>query len=442
MLRRLRREAPQLMLDMQRQYGDAVRWRFFGPFWGYFFFHPDQVKHILVDNNHNYTKEHPALVNLRVVLGRGLLTSDGDFWLRQRRLAQPAFHRRRLEEFSVTMNASTQRMLEHWQARAAGGEIVNVDAEMMRLTLEITGRTLFGIDLTGTAATVGDAFNDVNEILSDINTKPFGGLLLKFPWLPRMRRLYDGIRQLDGVVAAIIAERRREESVDRGDLLAMLMLARDEETGEGMTDSQLRDEVMTILLAGHETTAVALSWAFYLLSNHPEVRRQLRAELSTVLAGRTPTVDDLPRLTYTRMVLDETLRLFPPAYSLARAAADGDVVGDFDVEPGGVITLSSYVTHRHPEFWDDPERFDPERFTPEAVKERHRFAYFPFGGGPRLCIGNNFAMMEMQLVLAAIVQRFDLDLVSDHEVGLEPLITLRPRHGVPMRLRAVHTLPA
>jgi cytochrome P450 len=434
-----RADALGTLLRLQREYGDALRYRFFLHFYGYAFFHPDHVEHILVGNNRNYSKLHsPDNEILRPLVGNGLLTSDGDFWLRQRRLAQPAFHRRRIAAFASTMTDATGSMLDRWAARGDAGEPWDLAEEMMRLTLEIAGRTLFSVDLTREAETIGDAFVTASQKLIDYSTIPYGSALLRFPWMPGVRTLNHNISALDGVVNGIIAERRalrRRGEGESADLLDLLMDARDEESGAGMTDAQLRDEVMTIMLAGHETTALALSWTFYLLSQHPSVRQRLEEEVDAVLGRRVPTMDDTPELAYTMQVIEESLRLYPPAYMFSRNAVAGDVVGGYDLPAGAILTLSPYATHRHPAFWPEPERFDPDRFTPEQQASRPRFAYFPFGGGPRQCIGSRFAITEATLVLAMVSQRYRVDLVPGHPIALEPLITLRPKHGIMVRLR-------
>jgi cytochrome P450 len=332
-------------------------------------------------------------------------------------------------------------MLAEWQPAIRDGRHLDVDAAMMRLTLTIVGQTLFGLDLAREADTVGKAFTAVNETTASLTSVPFAAIGLKIPFLPRTRIINQNVARLDAVVAKVIAERRQRpaesapaESTPAGaeDLLSMLMAARDEETGAGMSDRQLRDEVMTIMLAGHETTAVALSWAFYLLSQHPDVRAALEAEIGTVLNGRLPTVDDLPALAYTTMVIEETMRLYPPAYAIARYGHEADVVGGYNVAADAVITLSPFITHRLPEFWEEPERFDPQRFTPARQAARPRYAYLPFGGGPRQCIGNSFALTEAILLLATIVQQVRLEMLPGHDMAMRPLITLRPRHGLPM----------
>lgn len=422
------------MARLWREYGDAVRFHFFGPFYGYIFVHPDHNKHILQDHNSNYTKQpHPSNVLLRLLVGDGLLTNDGESWRQQRRLAQPAFHRQRIAEFGATMTDAAQNLLAHWDSLPERERPLDIAEEMSRATLEVVGKTLFSQDLTREAETVGTAFTTVNETFGDLSVRPFSVYTIRLPWWPSTRTMNDNVAILDDVVTGVIAQRRANLG-QHNDLLDLLMAARDEETGQGMSDRQLRDEVMTIMLAGHETTAIALSWTFYLLDKHPHVHQKLEAELANVLGGRLPTVTDLPQLTYTGMVIDEVLRLYPPAYATARWCNEADIVGGYYVPANSTIALSPYLTHRHPDFWDDPETFDPERFTPERKAARPRYAYIPFGGGPRQCIGNNFALMEAILILATIAQRYRLRLRPGQQVDLQPLVTLRPLDGLPMRL--------
>ncbi|MCZ7567118.1 MAG: cytochrome P450 [Ardenticatenaceae bacterium] len=420
-----RRDPLTFYLNAQRQFGDVIRFRG-GPWRWYLLAHPDDVKHVLQDNHPNYRKGRFYDL-LRPTLGEGLLTSEGRFWLQQRRLAQPAFHRQRLASFATTMTDATARMLERWQVYARSGEPFNVAAEMMRLTLEVVGGTLFSTDVTGEAEAVGRALTVVIEYVNDLETRLFP-LPPSIP-TPANRRYRAAQRTLDEVVRHVIDERRRA-GTDRGDLLSMLLLAQDEETGASMNDRQLRDEVMTIFLAGHETTANALAWTWYLLSKHPSAGRRLHAELADMLGGRRPTVEDLPRLNYARMVIEEALRLYPPVWGFGRQAITDDEVGGYFLPANSLVVLSPYVTHRHPDFWENPEGFDPQRFMPQHAAARPRFAHFPFSGGPRQCIGNAFAMMEAQLILAMVAQRYRLDLVPGHSVEAEPTVTLRPRHGI------------
>jgi cytochrome P450 len=429
-IRELRRDPLGLYLRTQREYGDVVRLRLFGPVYLYLVSHPDGVKHVLLSNYRNYPKGFISDV-LKPGLGEGLLTSEGELWFRQRRLMQPAFHRERLVALVPMMTDAIEKLIERWKPWACSGQPFNVATEMSRLTLGIVSHALFGLDVSGEASIVGQALDITNAHATYRYYHPFAAP----PWVPtrRNRRAVQALRMLDAIVHQIIAK-RRGMGEEQGDLLDMLFAARDEETGVGMNDKQIRDEVMTILLAGHDTSANALAWTWYLLAQHPEIEQKLHTEVIDVLGGRMPMYEDLPKLPYTRMVLDESLRLYPPAWATARQAKTDDEIGGYHIPARAPVTISQYITHRHPAFWDDPETFDPERFSPERSAKRPKFAYFPFSGGPRQCIGNNFALLETQLILAAVVQRYHMQLVPDHPIELEAMINLRPRYGVMVTL--------
>ncbi len=430
MLAEFRRNPLKFYLDAAK-FGDVVRIHM-GLSCFHFVTHPDHIKYVLQDNAQNYGRS--TLMNmLKSALGEGLLTSDGDVWRRQRRLAQPAFHRQRIGDFATIMTESTQTMLERWDTITAREQPLEVLAEMSRLTNLITGRALFSTDMGEEVAAMSAA---QQVFLAHFNYR-FEHVLAWPEWMPTPRnlRFRRAMRALDRVAYGIIEQRRKDPS-ERGDLLSMLMQARDEETGEGMSDTQLRDEVVTFMGAGSETTAVLLAWVWYLLSRHPEVDRKLRAELAAVLAGRTPTMADLPQLQYTRMVIEETLRLYPPAWGMSRSVRAEDEIAGYHIPANSIMVLNAYVTHRDPRFWENPEGFDPERFTPERSANRPRYAYFPFSGGPRQCIGNEFALMEATLVLAMVAQHYRLHLVPGHPVEPYPIFTLRPRYGVLMTLHA------
>jgi cytochrome P450 len=388
---------------------------------------PAGVGRLLHDNHRNYSKDVATFGTLRLFLGNGLFTSDGDFWRRQRRLAQPAFHRRRVANFGALMTDATLAKLERWRTRVSQDRPLDVADEFMRLTMEVATLALFSTSVRGDIDKIGSA---ITTLLDDVTfrfTFPFYPPL-KVP-TPRNRRFLAARATLDAIVYRIIAERRQRPD-EHDDLLAMLMQARDEETGEGMSDRQLRDEVVTLFLAGHETTANALTWASFLLSTHVAVERRLRAEVDEALQGRVPTASDLPRLPYTRMVIDETLRLYPPAWITNRRAIEADAVCGYRIPADATVSISPYVTHRDPTLWENPEGFDPERFTPERSARRPHYAYFPFGGGPRQCIGKGFALMEATLVLALLTQRYELHLVPGRRGETEALATLRPRYGM------------
>ena len=427
-IRTFRRDPLKTLQDFHRAYGEVFHFSLlFDPL--YFLSHPDHVSHVLQKNQHNYkrSRNHETL---KRNLGNGLLTNDGASWLKQRRLIQPAFHGNRIVRFGETMTHETQQMLARWQTEVPRGEPLDVNSEMMRLTLAIISRTMFGATVSRDAEQLEPAITLAQE---ETNKRFY--VLVDLPeWvpLPGMRRAVLARQTIERVVMRIIDERRRTNAPDQDDLLTMLLNAKDADSGEPMDDNQLRDEVRTIFLAGHETTANALTWTWYLLARNPAAAKKLRAELAHVLGGRLPTVSDLPQLPYTKMVVDESMRLLPPVWGLTREAIADDEIGGYRIRSGGTVVVSQFITHRHPDFWEDPESFDPERFAPERVKKRHRFAYFPFGGGQRICIGRSFAMIEAQLILATIAQQYELDLVPDHPVELEPLVTLRPKYGMMM----------
>lgn len=428
LLGEVRRAPLRLFAESFERYGDVSRLRF-GNIGAHLVRGPANVQHILQTHSRNYGKQTRGFEMLRLILGQGLLTSEGDFWLRQRRIAQPAFHRTRIAGFALEMGRAAEESAGRLERAARTGAIVDVAAEMMRVALQIVSRTLFSADVSGDADRIGAALNTLLRQANDRMRRAFL-LPLSIP-TPANLRFRAARRTLDALVLQLIADRRRAAG-EATDLLGMLMAARDETTGESMTDRQLRDEAMTIILAGHETTAVALTWTWMLLSQHPVEARALHAELSQVLAGRAPQLADLPRLPRTRAVIEESMRLFPPAWIIGRSVANDDALAGYRIPAGSLVLVSTYGAHRDPRIFENPEAFDPERFLRRPEAQLPRFAYFPFGGGPRVCIGNAFALMEAQLVLAHLAQRFRLDLVPGHPVDPEPSITLRPRHGMRM----------
>lgn len=422
---------PAFYFRMRGEYGDVVRLRSFLTFFWHFVSHPDGVEHVLQTNQQNYQKGKLFNKPVGLLTGNGLVTSEGDFWRRQRRLVQPAFHRQRVSSYASVVTSAAEDMLKKWETYAKSGEQFDVADEMTRLTLRIAGRALFDVDLGESSSEFSEALRVVLEHINFRMLHPFAPP--EFIPTSRNRRFNKARLFLDKVVYDIIAVRRKQ-GTDAGDLLSMLLLVRDEESGEGMTDEQLRDEVITLLVGGHETGAAALAWTWYLLAKHPEEAMRLRAELEAVLKGRTPTFEDLYRLPYTRMVFDEVLRLYPPAWGQIREAIDEDEVGGYRIPAKSIVVLSQYVTHRHPDFWVEPDRFMPERFSPERVSSRPRFAYFPFGGGARQCVGNNFALMEAQLVIATVAQRYIPRLAPGQVVDMDPTFTLRPLNGLRVSL--------
>ncbi len=395
----------------------------------YFVNDAEFVKRILLDNVANYPKSVTYRNNLRPFLGDGLLISEGDFWKRQRRLAQPAFHLRRLKVLAEAMAGASTRMAADWEH----GRVIDVMSSMNAVTMDIVARTLFGADVSGDIGKVYDAMTVLGEETGRIRPTAFFELP-EFITRPRRRSFASAVATLDGIVNRIVADRRASGET-RDDLLSMLLEARDEETDQCMTDRQLRDELVTLFLAGHETTAIALTWTFHLLAQTPRVEALLQAEVDEVLGERAaPTFDDLERLPYARMVAEEAMRLYPPAYVFSRRAAGEDQLGPYRMPAGAHIVISPYALHRRPDYWPEPDGFWPERFAPGARTDRPRMAYLPFGGGQRICIGNSFAMMEHAIVLAAVVRRWRLEAIPGREVKTEPRITLRPRGGLPMRL--------
>lgn len=406
-----------------------------GPKWVTLLRNPEHVEHVLVDNVKNYCKQTRGYRALRKILGNGLLTSEGDFWRRQRRIAQPAFHRQRIAGFAESMVSSTERMLrDRWDAVAARGDTLDVSDEMMRLTLEIVSETMLGIGVGDRADVVARSLPYLLEHVVYQITHPLSPH--EIVPTPRNIRFWRAIRALDAVVGGIVSERRTSGPRGHGDLLDMFMEARDEETGEGMSDRELRDEVMTMYLAGHETTAVVLSWTFMLLSEQPAWAARVQEELDRTLGGVPPTFESVRAFDVTKRVIQESMRLYPPVWILARTAVQDDVIGGYRVPKGRLVFVSPWLTHRHPTHWPDGDTFDPDRFLPERMKGQPRLAYFPFSGGTRKCIGDQFAMMEAELILATILQRYRLTLVPEHPVAPHTAVTLRPAQGMKMRLTA------
>ena len=408
--------------------GDLVPLRF-TPFRALFVNDPQLIEDVLITRNRDFIKSL-ALRRVAPVVGNGLLLSEGDFWRRQRRLIQPAFHRGRIAEYAELMVEYTQRLLRTWHP----GEVRDIQPEMMRLTLEIAAKTLFSTDVAGEASDIGAAFTTALECVQARISGPQFLLPDGIP-TPTMLRLRRAVRRLDALVYRIIAE-RRASGEQRGDLLSLLLDARDAHDGTGMTDRQLRDEVLTLLFGGHETTAVTLTWAWYLLAKHPQVETRLQAELATVLGGRSPAAADVSRLAFTNAVVAEVLRLYPPIWALSREATRDTTVADYVVRKGTIVMLAPWTMHRHPRYYAEPEVFAPERWLDGLAERLPRFAYIPFGGGPRQCIGNGFALLEMTLVLATIAQRYRMVLAPDQSVRPVPTGTLRPEHGLRVQLHA------
>lgn len=403
-------------------------------FWKRTFFvnEPGAIKHILLDNAANYHKTEITRRLLEPGLGRGLLTSEGETWRRHRRIMAPSFDHRSIVAYAPIMTEFAERLLAEWDGKPAGAEI-DVAAAMMHATLHIISRTMFSSDSDEIVAVVESG---VERYQAEV--RPGLADLLELPiWLSRLGSSNNPARiftEFDRAIDRLLASRGLIREAPPKDLLARLIAARDEETGGGMTAEEVRNQVVTIFMAGHETTSLALTWTWYLLSEHPAAEAKLHAELRKVLGGRLPRYEDLAKLPYARMVIEESMRLYPPAHTLSRAAvADDEVLGK-RIPKGAQILIVPWLLHRNPRLWENAERFEPERFAPERVAARHRFAYIPFGAGPRICIGAAFAMAEAMLILATAAQRYRLRLSPGFPVEPQGLITLRPRHGMRMML--------
>lgn len=398
----------------------------------YFLNHPDLIEAVLVRNYQNFLKDH-VIRKSRWFFGEGLLTNEGESWLRQRRLSQPAFHRDRIASYARIMTGYASQMLDSWKQ----DKTLAIHQEMMQLTLRIVVRALFNVEAEQIGA-ISTALNVMMRNSTGVRLLlPPAARYLPTPAMIQFRR---AVRRLDDTVYGIIAARRRNE-IDSGDLLSMLMQARDEDGGR-MTDKQLRDEVMTFLLAGHETTALTLTWTWYLLAQHPAVEQELHEELECVLAGRVPEFSDLPALSFTEQVIKESMRLYPPAWSVARTVISEFELRGYKIPAGSNVVMSQWIMHRDPRYFPDPEKFDPSRWATERAQKLPRFAYFPFGGGPRQCIGNSFAIMEATLLLATIAERFRLSAVSSDPIVAVPSFTLRPKNDIQMKVETLHARDA
>ncbi|MDZ4766463.1 MAG: cytochrome P450 [Chloroflexota bacterium] len=417
------RDTLKFQLDI-RQYGDIASF-WFGPFRAYMVNHPDAIHQVLVTDADKMHKTRGLKRALDPILGQGLFTNDGEFWKRQRKLVQPAFHTKRIGAYARTMVDYASDTADGWHA----GQTLQIERAMAELTMRIIAKTLFDADVEN-APEVGHA---VSQVLEDVNERL--NQLVPLPrWMPTAgnRRFYAAVDRLNTTIQGFIDERRRTND-DQGDLLSMLLLAQDADDGGVMTDKQVRDEAMTLFGAGHETTAVAMTWTWYLLAQNPDVEARLHAEIDAVLGGRTPTLEDLSKLVYTGQVIKEVLRLYPPAFAATRAvSAETFEMGGYTFKQKEVIMINIYGVQRDARFFPDPDRFDPDRFSAENEKLIPKYAYLPFGGGPRVCIGNAFAMMEATLLLATLAQRFALRLAPGQVIEPVRKFTLRPKYGMNM----------
>jgi cytochrome P450 len=424
----IRRDVLGFLSRVAAECGDIASFRV-GPMRLVLLNHPDLIREVLLTNARNFVKGRPLRL-AKKLLGEGLLTSEGDFHARQSRIVQPALHAERIRSYGAVVVEHAERASGRWR----DGDTVDVMREMITLATGIAGTTMFHWDMDpAVAAGVGAALEDATSLFSRASI-PLAEWLLKLP-LPSSRRFQRAKAHLDEVIYGLIAERRREAR-DRGDLLSMLLLAQDREGDGGhMTDTQVRDEALTLFLTALDTTSLALTWTWYLLSQHAAAEMELHAELDRVLGDRSPTIDDIERLPYTRMVFLEAMRLYPPIYAIARQAVAAFPAGGYIVPAGTLVLMSPYLMHRDPRYYAEPARFDPQRWHPDAASRPPKFAYFPFGGGPRGCIGQPYAMQEGVLVLAAVARHWRMRLTPGHRLAFRPLINLRPRHGMPMILK-------
>jgi cytochrome P450 len=422
-----RRDVLGWMVSAAHAHGDVVRFRF-GPLIVHLVNHPDHVTRVLQSHARQYDKNTRSTAQIGAICGESLLTANDEAWQRRRRLIQPTFHRQHIAQFARAMTDCIASRLDHWRT----GQPVDMASEMMQITYTIVGKTILGADVSPES----DAVERAIGTLLDHAYRRWGRILDLPNWLPTPgnRRFRRALAELDRVVNRIIAEHRATPSAGR-DLLGILMEARDAESGLAFTDSDLRNETITMLLAGHETTANALSWTFALLAQHPACADRVRAEIASELGNRAPTMEDLPRLTCVTNVIRESMRLYPPIWAIERRAVSEDVIGGYRIPAGSSVIVSPYVLHRHPQFWPEPEQFLPERF--DGVKQPE--AYIPFGAGPRYCVGHEFAMMEARLIVVLVMQRFRLTLVPGHPIVPHPCITLRMKHGLRMMVQPVIT---
>ena len=430
-LSKLQRQPIKYCEPLWQEYGDLVRLPIMPRLAFFLASHPDHAEHILSQHQERYGKPDLFLKSLGLLQGQGLLSSEGAVWLKQRRLMQPAFRQQPIIKLHAVMLDCVELLLQEWEEKPEG-EVIDIAAEMTRLTLKIVSIALFSVDISDESNELGQASRAALEYVYYRMMTP-----IALPvWLPTADNLkfHRAKHTLDSIVSEIIRT-RRQNPTQHVDLLSMLLDCRDEDTGEGMSDRELQDEIITLINAGHETTASALAWTWYLLGRHPDVVANMQDEIETVLSGNSPTVETLPRLQYTRQVFDEAQRLCPIAFGLPRVALEDDEIHGYFIPKGSVLSVAQYFIFRHPDFWDKPEQFDPDRFLPERVSQRPKFAYFPFGGGQHVCIGKNFALMESTTILAAVAQRFHVDLVPAQPIEVDPRFTLRPKHGVKVTIR-------
>ncbi|MFN8446401.1 MAG: cytochrome P450 [Caldilineaceae bacterium] len=425
----LSRDVIKFLESCVHRYDEIVAIRVIGNNF-YLVTHPDLIEEVLLTKNAKFQKSKSLKEFSRPVFGNGLLASDGDFWLRQRRLAQPAFHRQRIAAYGTTMVNYTNRLIADWKE----GEVRDLHSEMMRLTLEVVAKTLFNKEATGEVTEIGEILDAIMARFATSGLINVAEAILgrELP-IASNKRYHQAVSRLDEIVRTVIEERRANHE-DKGDLIGMFLAARDED-GSGMSDQQLLDECKTMFLAGHETTALTLSWTWWLLDANPQAKQKLQQELRQVLNGRSPTLADLPNLPYTGYIIAESMRLMPPAWTIEREALEDVEIGGYLIPKGAQVGMTQYGVHRDPRWYANPNQFLPERWANDLLKRLPKYAYFPFGGGPRICIGQQFALMEAQLMLATLAQKFDFELIPGQRIEPQPSITMRPKYGLKMRIK-------
>ncbi len=433
-LSKLQHQPIEYFGSMWSKYGDLVRLPIIPGLNLYLASHPEYAEHILSSHQERYGKPELFLKSMSLVQGQGLFSSEGEIWFRQRRLIQPAFHQKQLVKLHNVILDCIESLLGEW-AEKPDGEIIDIAAEMSRLTLKIVSSTLFSIDISGITDKIGQSLRTALEYVYFRMNSPLA--LPAWMPIPRNLKFRQAKQTLDRLVLEIIQSRRQNPD-QKNDLLSMLLAAQDEETGIGMSDLQLQDEVITLINAGHETTATTLAWTWYLIGNYPDVMLEMQEEIHNVLNGNLPTVENLSQLKYTRRVFDESSRLCPAGFGMPRFSLEDDEIKGYFIPKGTTFIVAQYLIFRHPEFWDNPEQFNPDRFLPEKVKQRPKFAFFPFGAGKHICIGKNLALMESIAILAAIMQRFHVELVPNQSLEIDPRFSLRPKYGIRVRVSKRH----
>lgn len=390
---------------------------------------PKLIRFVLQTNQKQYVK-NTAYKHLKLVLGNGLVTSEGELWRRQRKLIQPSFHKQAIYNMFNTMLACTNEMIEEWKVKLKKNPVIDFSEEMMATTLQIIAQTMLSKDVKSDSKAVADS---LSYLLKAIDQKAVKALNTPM-WVPTTSnfKFKKERKVLDGVIYSIINERKKAV-VKKGDLLDMLMESTYEDTGEHMPDDLLKDELMTVFLAGHETTASALTWTFYLISQHPEVYKKLKNEVDTIVGKEEMTFAHFQQLKYTKACLNEAMRLYPPVWIIGRKATEDNMVGDYLIKKDMDILILPYIMHRHPDYWKNPETFDPDRWETEEVKQMDKFTYFPFAAGPRMCIGNNFALFEADIIITKVIQQFKFEYAGDKPAKMDPTLTLRVKGGMPMR---------